>query len=94
MSRRTIANGIGCLSIPFSLSFWILVCLAAIFGHVPAWLDGGVNLWLILAALGFALAIIAASIGSRRWALAAALPFLSFIAAIATVALGWTTVQW
>ena len=90
--RRTLANVVGCAGVACSLAFWIEVCATDIAGHTPAWLDIGLDGWEVGWVLGIVLALTAAALGSRRWAFAAALPFVSFLAAIA--AIDWRQVQW
>jgi hypothetical protein len=92
MNRRTIANGIGCLSIACSLAFW---GWAGLFLFTPlnqsnAWLNVGIGagaqyLWLTLWISGFSLALISAALGAREWILTAILPLASFVAAVLTI---------
>jgi hypothetical protein len=92
MSRRPFANVVGCAAIVCSFAFWAEVCATKILGYTPGWLDMGFDGWLIGWVLGILLALTAAALGSRRWALAAILPFVSFFAAAASI--DWPHVQW
>jgi hypothetical protein len=97
MSRRTIANGIGCLSVGCSLAFW---AWAGLFLFTPlnrseAWLNVGAGarapyLWLTLWISGLLLALISATLGSRIWIMAAVLAFVSFAAAAILI----SSIQW
>src|SRR5271155_1865930 len=97
MSRRTIANGIGCLSVGCSLAFWVW---AGLFLFTPlnrseAWLNLGAGagapyLWLTLWISGLLLALISAALGSRVWIMAAILALASFAAAVLTI----SSIQW
>jgi hypothetical protein len=92
MNRRTISNGIGCLSVACSLAFW---AWAGLFLFTPlnrsyAWLNVGIGagaqyLWLTFWISGLLLALISASFGSRVWILAAILALASFAAAALTI---------
>jgi hypothetical protein len=92
MNRRTIANGIGCLSLACSLAFW---AWAGLFLFTPlnrsdAWLKVGVGagaqyLWLTLWISGLLLALISAALGSRAWILAAILALASCAAAVLAI---------
>ena len=81
MIRKLISNSIGCLSIACSLGFWILVGVGRMIGHFPVLFDLPFNEWVLIWAAGLLLALAAAALGSRRWAFAAILPVISFIAA-------------
>src|SRR5271156_3689497 len=97
MNRRTIANGIGCLSVACSLAFW---AWAGLFLFTPlnrsdAWLNlgtgsGAYYLWLTLWAAALLLALISAALASRVWILAAILALASFAAAAHII---WS-IQW
>jgi hypothetical protein len=95
MNRRTIATGIGYLSIACSLAFW---AWAGLFLFTPlnrsdAWLHVGAGapvLWLVLWIAGALLGLIATALGSRGWILAVILAIASFGAA----ALMMSTIQW
>jgi len=88
MNRRTISNGIGCLSVACSLAFW---AWAVLFLFTPlhrsdAWLNLGTGagaqyLWLTLWISGLLLALTSAALGSRVWIWAAILALASFAAA-------------
>ena len=84
----------GWLSIPFSLSFWIWVCVVNVRHQttLPMGFIGFLILFLTLLVLGFILAAIATLSGSRRWVLAALLP-ISLYAAIAALVWGWSTID-
>ena len=92
MWRSTLANVVGCAGIACSFSFWIEVCVTKLVGHTPLWINMGVIGWGLGLVLGIVLALTAAALGSRRWAFAAALPVVSFLAMIAAAAL-WP-IQW
>lgn len=87
MNRRLISNSIGCLSIACSLGLWVLVCIGRVIGHFPLLPDLPFNGWVLIWAAGLLLALAAAALGSRRWAFAAILPVISFIAAFVIVLL-------
>jgi hypothetical protein len=97
MNQRAIANGIGCLSVACSLTFW---AWAGLFLFTPlnrsdAWLNLGVGagakyLWPTLWISGLSLALISAALGAREWILAAILALASFAAA----ALMISSTQW
>ena len=76
---------IGCLSIACSLGLWVLVCIGRVIGHFPMHPDLSFNGWMLIWAAGLLLALVAAILGSRRWAFAAILPIVSFFAAIVIV---------
>jgi hypothetical protein len=97
MGRRTIANGIGCLSVACSLAFWAWAALLFFtpLNRSEAWLSLGVGtgasyFWLTMWIAGLLLAIIAAVLGSRWWISAAILAVASFAAVIVT----FSTIQW
>jgi hypothetical protein len=90
--RRTLANVLGCAAVACSFSFWIEVCVTKLVGHTPPWINIGVIGWVLGWVLGIALSLIAAALGSRRWAFTAALPLVSFLAMIAAAAI-WP-IQW
>jgi hypothetical protein len=87
MTRKSIANLVGCLGIACSLAFWIwdAILLHLSFHQREVWMRldlGTSNLWPALWLAGFLLALVATAIGSRRWILAAVLPVLSCAAAV------------
>ncbi len=84
-SRRTISKLIGCLSLVCSLGFWVLVCVGQVMGHFPVLPDLPFSGWVLIWTAGLLLALIAAALGSRRWAFAALLPVISLFAAIVIV---------
>ena len=82
IDRRAIANRIGCLSVFCSLAFWLWACLFLFtpFGHNAEWVLQvmvAFSLWVFLWIMGFVLALVAARLGSRRWAFAALLTLAS-----------------
>jgi hypothetical protein len=92
MNRRVAANIIGCLGILCSIGFWIEVAVTRVTGATPHLLDMGLDGWIACWALGLVLALLAATLGSRRWAFGALLPLASFLAVIA--ATDWKSIQW
>jgi hypothetical protein len=83
--RTTLANVVGCAAVACSCSFWIEFCVTKLVGHTPLWLNIGLVGWVLGLVLGIILAFTAAALGSRRWAFAAVLPLISFIAMIAAI---------
>jgi hypothetical protein len=80
MQTKRLAPILGNLSIFCSLSFWLLL----VFRFVP-WLheiDVPLNHWITIWAIGFVLALIAATRGSGRWVYAALIPVANFLFAI------------
>jgi hypothetical protein len=90
--RKVFANVVGSAGILCSFAFWVEVCVAKIVGYTPGWLDMGVIGWLTGWMLGIVLAVTAVALGSRKWAYATILPFVSFFAAVASI--DWPHVQW
>jgi hypothetical protein len=88
MSQKTVANGIGCLSIACSLAIWVWLFSLAFF------FNRGVDLsdrwyvvfrpgvWFAFNGVGLSLALIAKALGLRRWGFAAIFAVVSFILAI------------
>jgi hypothetical protein len=97
MIQRKIANALGYASIFCSLAFWIWIALFLFtpLNRSDAWLELGAGsdafvLWTTMWIAGLLLALIAAVVGSRRWAFVSVLPLLSF----ALAALVASTIEW
>jgi hypothetical protein len=90
--RKAFANLAGYAGILCSFAFWLEVCVARVVGYTPGWLDMGGKGWFMGWMLGVVLAVTAVALGSRKWAYAAILPFISFFAAVASI--DWSHVQW
>jgi hypothetical protein len=94
MNRKTLTNGIGCLSLAGSLAFWVwffaLVLLVQVGIQHIDWLYefDRLGIWLTLYGMGLSLALIATALGSRWWGLAAIFALASFLLAAWMVNLG------
>jgi hypothetical protein len=77
MTRKVVANFIGWISVLCSVAFWVLLALLAVIGSPKA--DLAFGQWALVWGVALVLAIVAAAIGSRRWALAALLPVFNFL---------------
>jgi len=85
ITHQTSGNMIGIGSLICSLAFWAFVAIGQLMGHFPAGFDMPFKGWLLVWAMGVLLAIIAAVLGSRWWAVAVILPIASCIVAIHVV---------
>ena len=85
MNRYSSAKIIGFVAILCSLTFWVEVAVTTIIGHTPFWLDVGFKGWFVGWALGVLLALLAAWLGSRRWAFVILLPVISFFVAVTNI---------
>jgi hypothetical protein len=87
MARSFLASLLGWTSVVCSLGFWPLLGLEV---AMPGWLriDPTFNQWVLIWLLALAFAVAATYLGSRRWALAALLPLLSFVLCLTNVFLG------
>lgn len=79
--RRETANWVGCVSLLCNAPFVIASYLSAKDCHSVN--DADSSLTVIALGLGFVLAITARILGSKRWAYAIILPFISFAIGIA-----------
>ncbi len=89
MRRSVIANVIGALSVACSLAFWLMLGVTVAFPSLHGPLEGSrvPGLVTILTwPTAFLLAVVATAIGARRWAIAALLAIVSFIAAMGFLA--------
>lgn len=80
--RRALANKIGVLSVFCSLAFWLWACLFLFtpISRRPEWILQvmvAFPLWIFLWIMGFLLALVAARLGSRKWASATLLALTS-----------------
>jgi len=84
---KIAANLCGIGSLACSLSFWLVLALR----FVPAFpksIDLSFSYWVAIWLIAVILALIAATLGSRRWALAALLPAVTLFLAIVLINLG------
>ncbi len=84
MTKSRIANVVGCISVAVSLAYWLFLCLGSANGHFTrehfmVGLNLLFHLWQPIWICVLSLSIVAAVIGSRRWALSVLLPILSFL---------------
>ena len=89
MNRSTSANFAGCLSIAFSLAFWVWFGLLALLPERQSLAllrlganSGGQVFWLLSWIVGLLLGLIATLQGSRRWIGAVILTTVSAATAI------------
>lgn len=83
MRKRTLSNALGYMSILGSLTVVIEIGVNAI-PHFPT-IDLPLNTLLMMWIGAFFLAIVAGILGSRRWMMAALLPIIMFVLALAVV---------
>ena len=80
MGRKRVADLMGWTSLLCSVAFWVM--LAAFLVNGPSKVDMTFGQWTWVWGIAVLLALGAAAMGSRRWALAALLPVFNFLSLV------------
>jgi len=83
--KSKLANTFGYVSVLCSVSFWVLLVLDRIPGFPMKGIDLSANYWAAIWGVAVLLALVAAAIGSRRWAWAALIPIANIALLIVLV---------
>lgn len=92
MDRKTLASVIGLSSVVSSSTIWMELAVGRLIGHVPGWMNIGVDGWVAGWMLGFLLAAVATALWPRRWWPALFFPVISFAAALGLIS--FSHVEW